>query len=90
MNADPIVDRWQERERKNFLERLKTIAVSFFAVAFSAKHDGAHHIAARSLRDMEIIAPRICARLKQFQTRRPRPWRTWRGAQRTGRKAHQP
>jgi hypothetical protein len=30
----------------------------------------------------------ICARLREFFKRRPRPWRTWRGSQRTSRKAH--
>ena len=31
-------------------------------------------------------ADAICARLKDFYTRRPRPWRTWRGSQRSPRR----
>jgi hypothetical protein len=54
------------------MERAMTVKVNWFGSLLSA-------LEARP-------ASVICAELKDFYARRPRPWRTWRGSQRSPRK----
>ena len=71
-----------------FKAHLAAVAALAMAAMAPAQDGELPDLEMRNAADMNRVGPRICARLKAFYTRRPRPWRSWRGAQKTGRRRY--